>query len=156
MANVQGAVMARLLADTGLLALVSAASVYAGTLPEEARLPSVVVVDQEQPPEWITVGARLEQHDLTVTVHAAAASPPGVGQPTPGNPAEAIATAVEAALDWDSLAGLFTTCNVLQVVRKQRRRSVEQRREHKGQRAYRVEVGWLVQLEDFAAPYSGG
>lgn len=155
MANVLGAVVDVLLADAGVTALVSVSSIFAGLTVEEARLPFVAVQDQEQPPEWLTFSSRLERHDLTVTVHAYAALPPDDGDPPPANPAEAIADAVEAAINWDDLPDLFTTCNVIQVARKQRRRSVEMKREPQARRVFRVELGWLVELEDFDAPYSG-
>lgn len=156
MANVQGPITARLLAQAGVTALVAVGSIYAGTVPQQARLPHVCVTDEVVGTEWITPGACLEKHRLTVACYAASAAPPATGQPAPANPAEAIADACEAAITHDDLDALFDTCNVLLVHRQDRKRGVEARREHQGERVYRVVLTWTVELEDFAAPYSGG
>lgn len=143
---VQGAVIARLLATPALMALVPSLSIMAGMMPEEARLPLVLVTDHEQDPLWIHDTCRYERHRITLDVHARVASPPLPDSPVPPVPAEAILDACEGAINWaEILTGDHVTLILVQ--RMGRQRETVKLRDDEAERVQKCSTSWQIEFE---------
>ena len=107
--------------------------------PEYADPPAVALADKVEKTEWYTPTSYLEAHRVTATIFG-----PGAAAAGRKNPADALADAVEAAVDWTQLG--IAGSRAIGFKRETRGLAAAAGRTDNAGRVFRVEVVWLVNL----------
>ena len=141
--TVLGSIVGQINASPAVRALLPGGAYAAETPQENAVPPSCVLAEGQDDPAWLTPAAfgswRLESHQVLARCYAAA-----TGTVAAGNPAELLADAVEAAIDWSDM-GMPGTVTI-GVPRKSRQFAREVARSPADERVYLVELTWRVVL----------
>jgi hypothetical protein len=145
--NLQGAVVNKLLASADVVALVGALGVMGGLIPEEARVPFLLIEVEETETFWWTEGSRYEQYRAWVTAYAPAAAPPALTtDPPPAASADLILDACEDALDFEEVIPSENGVTLISVVAGTRQREMAKQRDARVRRVQSAWMYWDVRL----------
>jgi hypothetical protein len=145
--NLSGGIINSLLASAAVTALVPSLSIHAGLMPEEARVPFLLVEVEETETFWWTEGSRYEQYRAWVTAYAPAAAPPALKtDPPPAAPADLILDACEDALDFEEVIPSENGVTLISVVAGTRQREMAKQRDARVRRVQSAWMYWDVRL----------